>query len=136
MGYETAIITALTIYLFGISAQDIKYRKISNCAPIILIMSAPFICVIPFAQQIIGLAAVFLPLFAANILTDGFGMGDVKLCAAFGFITGAFAEYAALALALTTAIIIGKIKKIKSLPLAPFICTASMAVLIMEVFTQ
>lgn len=136
MGYEIAVLTALVIYFSGISAQDIKYRKISNCAPIILMMSAPFVCEISFSQQIIGLAAVFIPLFAINVITDGFGMGDVKLCAAFGFVIGAFAEYVALALALTTAIIIGKITNIKSLPLAPFICTASMTALIMEVFTK
>ncbi len=135
MGYELAIITALIIYFSGISIQDIKRREISNSAPIILIMASPFITDIPLVESILGLIAVFVPLFIANITTNGFGMGDVKLCAAFGFVLGALAEYAAIALALSAAIFVGKITNKKSLPLAPFICSANLAVIFFtEVF--
>ena len=136
MGYELAVLTALIIYFFRISVRDIKCRKISNCAPVILIMAAPFVSVIPLSQRIIGLVAIFIPMFAVNILTNGFGMGDVKLCAAFGFVLGTFAGYAALALALSAAVIAGKITNKKSLPLAPFICASGMAVLMMEVILK
>lgn len=60
-------------------------------------------------------------------------MGDVKLSAAFGFMLGTVSEFTALALALMCAVIFGKITKCKSLPLAPFICGANMAVIITEV---
>ena len=133
MGYEIAIFSALCIYLFGISVKDVQCREISNCAPVILIMAAPFLSTIPLSQQIVGLLAVFIPLFAVNILTNGFGMGDVKLCAAFGFVLGTAGEYVALFLALLSAVIVGKITKKKSLPLTPFLCSASMTVLLLEV---
>lgn len=133
MGYELAIITMLTIYFFGISVRDVRYREISNGAPVILLMASPFLTDIPFLDRMIGLFAVFVPLLLVNILTNGFGMGDVKLCAAFGFVFGAIPEYTAVFLALSAAVIAGKITGKKSLPLAPFICGANMAVLLMEV---
>lgn len=133
MGYELAIITMLTIYFFGISVRDIRYREISNSAPVILIMASPFLTVIPFSDRMIGLIGVFIPLLLVNILTNGFGMGDVKLCAAFGFVLGAIPEFIAIALALSAAVAVGKITGKKSLPLAPFLCGANMAVLLMEV---
>ena len=89
MGYELAVITMLTIYFFGISVRDIRYREISNAAPIILVLASPFLTIIPFSDRMIGLFAVFVPLLLVNIITNGFGMGDVKLCAAFGFVFGA-----------------------------------------------
>lgn len=132
MGYELAVGAALVIYLFGISIRDVKYREISNSAPVILIMASPFLTVIPFSDRVIGLIAVFIPLLLVNLLTNGFGMGDVKLCAAFGFMLGAVPEYIAVILALFSAVIVGKISGKKTLPLAPFICGASMAILFCE----
>lgn len=132
MGYELAVTAALVIYLFGISVRDVKYREISNGAPVILIMASPFLTVISFSDRMIGLIAVFIPLLLVNLLTNGFGMGDVKLCAAFGFMLGAVPEYIAVALALSAAVTVGKITDKKTLPLAPFICGASMAILFIE----
>lgn len=132
MGYELAVGAALVIYLFGISVRDIRYREILNITPLVLIMAAPFLTNIPFSDRVIGLTAVFIPLLLVNLLTNGFGMGDVKLCAAFGFMLGAVPEYIAAALALSAAVTVGKITGKKSLPLAPFICGAGMAILLCE----
>lgn len=72
---------------------------------------------------------------AVNFLTNGFGMGDVKLCAAFGWVLGAFTEYCSLAVALTAAVVVGKITNNKLLPLAPFLSGAGMvAIIFKEVF--
>lgn len=135
MGAELAVFTALIVYLTGISRTDIKTREISNFAPLVIMMSTPFLNTIPLTERLIGLFGIGLFLLAVNLLTNGFGMGDVKLCAAFGFLLGALVECIALIIALTAALICAKIKKMNSLPLAPFLCAASMAALvIMEVF--
>ncbi|MGN0679263.1 MAG: prepilin peptidase [Oscillospiraceae bacterium] len=136
MGYELSIFTALAAYLFGISVRDIRCRKILNVTPMVVIMASPFLTDIPFTERVLGLIAVFVPMLIVNIYTNGFGMGDVKLCAAFGFVLGTIPEYIALILALSGAVVVGKIKKHKSLPLAPFICIASMAVILMEVILK
>lgn len=132
MGYELTVFLLLAFYLFGISVQDVRRHEISNFAPVMVIMASPFISAIPLAERILGLLAVFIPLLIVNLLTNGFGMGDVKLCAAFGFVLGAFAEYLALAAALVVAIIVGKSAKINPLPLAPFLCGAGMAAIIIK----
>lgn len=132
MGYEVTIFALTTIYLIGISIRDIRWREISNLAPVVLIMASPFLTIMPITERLIGLAAVFIPLLAVNLFTNGFGMGDVKLCAAFGFVQGAVTEYIALAIALTAAVIVGKITNNKSLPLAPFLCGAGMAAIIFK----
>ena len=131
-GYELTVFLLLSAYLFGISRRDILCHEISNFAPIILVMSSPFISSTPVLERIIGMLGVFIPLMAVNILTDGFGMGDVKLCAAFGWTLGAYKEYCSLAVALSAAIIVGKIKHSKSLPLAPFISLSGMAALLIK----
>lgn len=77
-----------------------------------------------------SLFGLFLPLMAVNFLTNGFGMGDVKLCAAFGWVLGAFTGYCSLAVALTAAVVVGKITNNKLLPLAPFLSGAGMAAII------
>ena len=128
------VFVALVIYLTGISQRDIKTREISNYAPIIVMMSTPFLNVIPLSERLIGFFGVGIFLLVFNLLTNGCGMGDVKLCAAFGFLLGAPVECIALVLALIAALMCAKIKRTDSLPLAPFLCTASMAALvIMEV---
>lgn len=136
MGYELTLIAALTLYLIGVSARDIRRREILNVTPMILIMASPFFTVIPFIEQVIGLVAVFVPLLIINLYTDGIGMGDVKLCAAFGFVIGVMPAYISLALALAGAVVIGKLTHEKTLPLAPFICAANMAALLMEVILK
>ena len=86
-------------------------------------------------ERILGLFGLLIPLAAVSIITNGFGMGDVKLCAAFGWTLGAFTAYCALAAALTAAVLAGKITHQKRLPLAPFLCGSGMvAILIMEAF--
>lgn len=132
MGYEVTVFSLMVIYLFGISMQDIYWRRISNFAPIILIMASPFISSTPLLERLIGLFGLLIPLIAVNLLTDGFGMGDVKLCAAFGWILGAYIEYCALAVALIGAVAVGKIRNSKSLPLAPFLSGAGMAAIIIK----
>ena len=77
--------------------------------------------------------ALFITLFAANLIAD-IGMGDVKLCAAFGFALGAVPEFIAVLLALISAKIFAHIKKEQEMPLAPFICAANAAVFLLEVF--
>lgn len=124
------VFSLVAIYLFGISRQDIRCNEISNFAPVVLILASPFISTTPTVERIIGLFGLFLPLLAVNFLTHGFGMGDVKLCAAFGWVLGAFAEYCALAIALTAAVVVGKITNNKLLPLAPFLSGAGMAAII------
>lgn len=132
MGYEVSIFILLLIYLTVISYQDIQRHEISNFAPIAIIMASPFISNIPMAERILGLIGIFLPLLMVNIYTNGFGMGDVKLCAAFGWVLGAFAGYCSIAAALAAAVVIGKITNNKLLPLAPFISGAGMAAIIFK----
>ena len=55
---------------------------------------------IQFPERILGLFGLLIPLAAVSVITTGFGMGDVKLCAAFGWTLGAFTAYCALAAAL------------------------------------
>lgn len=131
-GYDFTVFCLLSVYLFGISRKDILYHEISNFAPVILILSSPFVSSIPLSERILGLLGVFLPLVAVNVLTNGFGMGDVKLCAAFGWILGAYTEYCSLAAALTAAVIAGKFNHNNRLPLAPFISLSGMAALFIK----
>lgn len=134
MGYQVTVFSLVAIYLFGISRQDIRRHEISNFAPVVLILASPFISTTPTVERIVGLFGLFLPLMAVNFLTNGFGMGDVKLCAAFGWVLGAFTGYCslavALAVALTAAVVVGKITNNKLLPLAPFLSGAGMAAII------
>lgn len=132
MGYQVTVFSLVSIYLFGISRQDIRCREISNFAPVILILASPFISTTPTVERFIGLFGLLLPLMAVNFLTNGFGMGDVKLCAAFGWLLGALYEYITLAVALALAVIVGKITDNKSLPLAPFLCGAGMVAIILK----
>lgn len=132
MGYEVTVFSLMVIYLFGISMQDIRWRRISNFAPMILIMASPFISSTSLLERVIGLFGLMIPLTAVNLLTNGFGMGDVKLCAAYGWMLGAYAGYCALAAALIGTVAVGKITKNKSLPLAPFINGAGMAAVIIK----
>ena len=126
MGTELTIFTLLCVYFFGISRQDIQRREISNCAPVVLILASPFVSTVPLPERILGLFGLLIPLAAVSVITNGFGMGDVKLCAAFGWTLGAFTAYAAL----TAAVLAGKITHQKRLPLAPFLCVAGMAMIL------
>lgn len=94
---------------------------------------SPFLNELSFSERITGLLALFITLFAANLIAD-IGMGDVKLCAALGFALGAVPEFIAVLLALISAKLYGHIKKENELPLAPFICAANAAVFLSEVF--
>lgn len=135
MGIDHTVFTLLFVYFFGISRQDVQRREISNCAPVVLILASPFVSTVPFPERILGLFGLLIPLAAVSIITNGFGMGDVKLCAAFGWTLGAFTAYCALAAALTAAVIAGKITHQKRLPLAPFLCGAGLVtILLMEAF--
>ena len=131
---ELTIFTLLAIYLKHVSAEDISRRKISNFAPIIIMMSCPFLTTIGLTDRLIGLLGVFLPMLLLNRLV-GVGMGDVKLCGAFGFALGAIPTYIALLTALITAAIGDKLKKYDNgIPFAPYICGAALGVyIIMEV---
>ena len=132
MGTELTIFTLLCVYFFGISRQDVQRREISNCAPVVLILASPFVSTVPFPERILGLFGLLIPLAAVSIITNGFGMGDVKLCAAFGWVLGAFTEYCSLAVALTAAVVVGKITNNKLLPLAPFLSGAGMVAIIFK----
>lgn len=123
----------LAIYLVHISVEDIRTREISNFAPFIIIAASPFLNELSFSERITGLLALFVTLFAANLIAD-IGMGDVKLCAALGFALSAVPEFIAVLLALISAKLYGHIKKEHELPLAPFICAANAAVFLSEVF--
>lgn len=123
----------LTIYLTHISAEDIRTREISNFAPFIIVAASPFLNELSLSARITGLLALFITLFAANLIAD-IGMGDVKLCAAFGFALGAAPGFIAVLLALISAKIFAHIKKEQEMPLAPFICAANAVVFLLEVF--
>lgn len=126
------VFSLVAIYLFRISRQDIRCHEISNFAPVVLILASPFISAVPIAERILGLFGLLIPLAAVSIITNGFGMGDVKLCAALGWTLGAFTAYCALAIALTAAVVVGKITNTKLLPLAPFLSGAGLAAIIFK----
>ncbi len=130
---KLTVFVMLVWYFVRISATDIRTRQISNLAPFFIIIASPFLNYIPLAARLTGTAVVFVLLLVFNLATDGFGMGDVKLCAAFSFWLGMFPTFLAVILALSAALIVGKITKQKSLPLAPFLCGAGVAVYISEV---
>ena len=67
----------LTIYLTHISAEDIRTREISNFAPFIIVAASPFLNELSLSARITGLLALFITLFAANLIAD-IGMGDVN----------------------------------------------------------
>ncbi len=123
---DVTVFAILAVYLTKTSIDDIKYREINNCAPVLIIMASPFISQIDMTDRLIGMFGLFLPLLALNYLL-GVGMGDVKLAAAFGFLIGAIPEYCAFLVALITALLINKIKKYEDgIPLAPYICAANL----------
>lgn len=121
------VLLILSVYLAKVSLQDIQYREISNCAPVVVMLAAPLLSELPLSERLIGLAGVFIPLLLLNLLLD-IGMGDVKLAAAFAFVIGA-QEYAAIVIALAIALVANKIKKYDNgIPLAPYLCAANLAV--------
>ncbi len=129
------VFVMLAIYLAHVSRIDIERREISNAAPIIIIMSSPFITELFFSDRAIGFLAVFVPTLIISLQTNWLGMGDVKLLSAVGFTLGAIPTYVITLLALSAALVAGKIQKNhnKEIPLAPYICTAAGAVYILEV---
>lgn len=132
MGYELSVFVLTAWYLAKISAEDIRCRTISNFAPIFVIAASPFLSCTLLSERILGLLALLIPLFAVNVMTNSFGMGDVKLCAAFGWTLGAVWGYGALVFALAGAVFVGKITHKSSLPLAPFISFCGMAAIILK----
>ncbi len=129
------VFVVLAIYLAHVSRVDIERREISNAAPIIIIMSSPFLTELFFADRVIGFLAVLVPTLIISLQTGWLGMGDVKLLSAVGFTLGAVPTYIITLLALSAALAAGKIRKNhdKEIPLAPYICTAAGAVYILEV---
>lgn len=122
------VLLILSVYLAKVSLQDIQYREINNCAPVVVMLAAPLLSELPLTERLIGLAGVFVPLLLLNLLLD-IGMGDVKLAAAFAFIVGAAQEYAAIIIALAIALIAHKIRHYNNdIPLAPYLCAANLAV--------
>ena len=129
------------IYACGQSSGGMMTSELALRAPQVFAAVSPWSALkspdreVPLPERILGLFGLLIPLAAVSIITNGFGMGDVKLCAAFGWTLGAFTAYCALAAALTAAVLAGKITHQKRLPLAPYLCGAGMAaILIMEAF--
>jgi prepilin signal peptidase PulO-like enzyme (type II secretory pathway) len=136
------VISALLLFLTGVAAYDIKFRKIENYTHFIIIAAAFFINSLTLAERIIGLVFCFTPFLAANILSDNkIGMGDVKLAGVFGFALGAYggltAAVAGLAVMLLTVGIYQKIRKQnRPVPLAPFLCGGFAVCLIFQIINS
>ena len=61
------VFAALVIYLTHVSRVDIERREISNAAPIIVIMSSPFLTELCFKDRAAGLIAVFVPMLIISL---------------------------------------------------------------------
>ena len=126
------VFSLVAIYLFGISRQDIRCHEISNFAPVVLVLASPFISTTPTMERIIGLFGLFLPLLAVNFLTNGFGLGVVKHKTTKNKKHKTKTKNRKQAVALTAAVVLGKITNTKLLPLAPFLSGAGLAAIIFK----
>ena len=121
-------ILVLFLLLVWVSVHDIRTRKIENYVHPLIMAAGFFVNNLSVTERLAGALICFVPLIIANILSkNGFGMGDVKLAGAFGFVLGAYGGLTAvitgLSLMLLTAGVYQKHKKTKkAVPLAPFLC--------------
>jgi len=127
---------ALFLLLVWVSVHDLRTRKIENYVHPFIMDAGFFINNLTVTGRLAGAVICFVPLLVANILSkNGFGMGDVKLAGAFGFVLGVngglFAVIAGLSLMLLTAGVYQLCLKIKkAVPLAPFLCGGFALILI------
>jgi leader peptidase (prepilin peptidase)/N-methyltransferase len=86
---STVITTALFLLLVWVSVHDLRTRKIENYVHPMIMAMGFFINSLTVTERLAGAVICFVPLLIANILSkNGFGMGDVKLAGAFGFVLG------------------------------------------------
>lgn len=103
--------------------QDIRSRNIPNWT-ILLIFCCAILNIaagaLTLQEAVLGAAGTGATFLLAAIHRDGIGGGDVKLCAALGAVLGIKRMLALTILALLTLVLVGKVKKQNSMPLAPF----------------
>jgi leader peptidase (prepilin peptidase) / N-methyltransferase len=139
------MIGAISVFVF-IAWIDYQTMQIPDrCHLILFGLSCLQICCsesIPLESRGLGLLAISLPMFFANLLRqDSFGGGDIKMCGAAGFLLGAPQVIAGSLMALMLAGVYGgsalllKIKKPKdSFPLGPFLSIGFIAVMLGGLF--
>jgi len=82
---------------------------------------------IQFSDAIFGLVTVGLPVFCFAIFLEKYavmGGGDIKLCAALGFLFGYAVGYTTILLAIIFMSLTGLIFRRKAMPFAPFVLPA------------
>ncbi len=95
---------------------------------------------ITLASRGVGLLAMSLPMYLANLVRkDSFGGGDIKLCAATGFLLGAPHLVAGTLIALQLAGVYGSIALLSKLktskdvfPLGPFLSLGFIGIIVKE----
>ena len=133
---KTVIIPVLFLLLVWVSVHDLKTRKIENYVHPFIMAAGFLINNLTVTERLAGAVICFVPLLIVSTLSkNGFGMGDVKLAGAFGFVLGVngglFAVIAGLSLMLLTAGVYQLCLKIKkAVPLAPFLCGGFALILI------
>jgi leader peptidase (prepilin peptidase)/N-methyltransferase len=99
-----------------------------------------FINSLAVTERLASALICFVPLLIVNILSkNGFGMGDVKLIGAFGFVLGAYGGLTSAVCGLTFMLLTNGIKQKclktkKAVPLAPFLCGGFALILVSEIY--
>jgi leader peptidase (prepilin peptidase)/N-methyltransferase len=90
--WASVIFCAYAAILITLSFIDLDTQEIPDRFHImILCLGIASVFAIPgpgIAQRLIGAACISLPMLVLALLTGGFGMGDIKLVAASGFLVG------------------------------------------------
>lgn len=126
IGYSIQIIikSAVLAFLLSLSsAIDIKTRELDNAFPFsVFFLSFSFVSLsdVPFilTGALLGLLVTLIPALSKN---ESVGGADIKMCMALGAFLGPVKVALSIIIAITAALIYGKVRKVKSIPLIPFL---------------
>ncbi|HIR53685.1 MAG TPA: prepilin peptidase [Candidatus Onthovicinus excrementipullorum] len=138
IGFIKVAVTALI--MMSAAVIDLFTKKIPSFLPILFLIAGTIMLAVEFiymresflillAGSLVGLVGGFLVLLLLSFITKGgLGMGDVKLVAAMGYLSGIAASFysfffaTVLCLIVTLVLLISKRKKLKDeLPFGPFL---------------
>ncbi len=118
--------------------EDVRSRRIPNEGIILLLMCGLIkmgLGELRIIYGIYGLMALGVPVFLLAILLGhgaAIGGGDVKLCAAIGFLLGPLVGCMTIYIAVLLLALCGLIIRRKALPFAPFVLTAYSIIFILR----
>ena len=139
--YELIFVWTYLSMLIIITITDIHYMLIPNKILLfffsLFVVQSFFLDILPWQEQLIGLAVGFLlPFLIAVVSKGGMGGGDVKLLAVIGFVVGwqqlLLIFFLSSLIGTIVALIgmkLGKVQKGKPFPFGPFIAISAVIVL-------